>query len=422
MFVLYKEGYPSYYPAVVLRNRQLAALVVARFVSLTGTNMTTVALPWFVLATTGSTVRMGLVLAVQLIPAVVLGTFSGTAVAALGSRRTLVLCDGLRAPLLASVPVLHWLGVLSFPTLLGIVAVIGLFAVPYAAAAQSMLPEIVGEDERLVAQAVSTLQVAIQVTGVVGPVLAGILIPFTGSPSLLLFDATSYLVCAAVVLVFVHVGGGRPREERPRGLFVGVRALFANPFLTAIVVAAFLSHVGLVGLFGTLPALAFRVFHDSRTAGALFSADAVGSIVAGLGTIWLAKRIDPVRLSVIGFALMAAPVWLLIVATPFWLAMVVLFVFGLGGPLAVAPISAALTMRVDASVRPHVVAAFLAISSLGSPLGAAGAGYAIARFGFHTTYAAIAALLSAAAVSLPAMTSSRGKAEPVSAHPASSES
>jgi predicted MFS family arabinose efflux permease len=110
------------------------------------------------------------------------------------------------------------------------------------------------------------------------------------------------------------------------------------------------------------------------------------------------------------------------VATPFWLAMVVLFVFGLGGPLAVAPISAALTMRVDASVRPHVVAAFLAISSLGSPLGAAGAGYAIARFGFHTTYAVIAALLSAAAVSLPVMTSSRGKAEPVSAHPASSES
>ncbi|HEU5243896.1 MAG TPA: hypothetical protein VFU33_05795, partial [Gaiellaceae bacterium] len=124
----------------MLRNRQLTALVVARFVSLTGTNMTTVALPWFVLLTTGSTVRMGLVLGVQLIPAAVLGTFSGTAVAAIGSRRTLILCDAVRAPLLASVPLLHWLGVLSFPILLGIVAVIGLFAVPYAAGAQSMLP------------------------------------------------------------------------------------------------------------------------------------------------------------------------------------------------------------------------------------------------------------------------------------------
>jgi MFS family permease len=397
-------------------------LVVARFVSLTGTNMTTVALPWFVLATTGSTVRMGLVLAVQLLPAAVLGTFSGTAVAAIGSRRTLILSDALRAPLLASVPALHWLGVLSFPVLLGIVAVIGFFAVPYAAAAQSMLPEIVGEDEKLVAQAVSTLQVAIQTTGVVGPVLAGVLIPWVGSPSLLLFDGSSYLVCAAVVLAFVHVGRVRPAAERARGLFVGVRALFGNPFLVAIAVAAFLAHVGLVGLFGTLPALAFRAFHDARTAGALFSADAIGSIIGGLGTMWLTKRVAPVRLSVIGFAVMAAPVWLLAVATPFPLAMGVMFVFGLGGPLAVAPISAALTMRVDASLRPHVVAAFLALSSLGSPLGAAGAGYAIAHFGFHATYGILAALLSAGALSLGVMTSSREKAGPASAHPASSGS
>lgn len=397
-------------------NRQLAALVVARFVSLTGTNMTTVALPWFVLATTGSTVRMGLVLAVQLLPAAILGTFSGTAVAAVGSRRTLISSDALRAPLLASVPVLHWLGLLSFPLLLGLVAVIGLFAVPYAAAAQSMLPEIVGEEEGLVAQAVSALQVAIQTTGVVGPVLAGVLIPFSGAPSLLLFDGASYLVCAAIVFAFVRAGGLRPREERARGILVGVRTLFANPFLTAIVVAAFLAHVGLVALFGTLPALAFRAFDDARTAGALFSADAVGSIVGGLATMWLTKRVAPVRLSVLGFAVMAAPVWLLTVANPLPLALAVLFVFGLGGPLAVAPISAALTMRVDASLRPHVVGAFLALSSLGSPLGAAGAGYAIAHFGFHATYAVIAALLSAGALALGVMTSALDAGEPASAH------
>jgi predicted MFS family arabinose efflux permease len=422
MVTLYKEGYPSYYSETLFRNHQLTALVIARFISLTGTNMTTVALPWFVLETTGSTVRMGLVLAVQLIPAAVLGTFSGTLVAAIGARRTLILSDALRAPLLASVPILHWLGVLSFPILLGIVAVIGLFAVPYAAAAQSMLPEIVGEDERLVAHAVSTLQVAIQTTGVLGPVLAGVLIPLIGTPSLLLFDAVSYLICAAIVLTFVHAGGVRPRAERARGLLVGVRTLFAIPFLVAITVAAFLVHVGLVALFATLPALAFQRFDDARAAGALFAADAVGSIIGGLCTMWLTKRVAPLRLSVVGFAVMAAPVWLLTVGTSFRLAMVVMFVFGFGGPLAVAPISAALTMRVDASLRPHVVAAFLALSSLGSPLGAAGAGYAIARFGFQTTYAVVAGLLTAGTVVLGAMTSSLEKAEPASAHPASSES
>jgi MFS family permease len=166
---------------MMLHNRQLAAVVSARFVSLTGTNMTVVALPWFVLATTGSTTRMGLVLACQTIPSVVLGVPAGSVVAALGPRRALVLADTLRAPLLAAVPVCSWLGVLSFPLLLLLVTAIGIFSVPYAAASNAILPELVGEDEAEVARATAALQVAIQTTGVIGPVLAGVLIPVLGA-------------------------------------------------------------------------------------------------------------------------------------------------------------------------------------------------------------------------------------------------
>src|SRR5918912_179860 len=118
MPVLYKEGCPSYYIA-------MRALVIARFVSLTGTNMTIVALPWFVLATTGSTVKMGLVLACQTLPAFALGIPGGAVVAALGARRSLVLGDALRAPLLLALPVLHAAGVLSSPALLVLVTLTG---------------------------------------------------------------------------------------------------------------------------------------------------------------------------------------------------------------------------------------------------------------------------------------------------------
>src|SRR5437867_2498332 len=58
-------GQPAQQPVdpLLLRNRSLAAVLVAETVSLTGSAMTFVALPWFVLATTGSTARMGWVLA-----------------------------------------------------------------------------------------------------------------------------------------------------------------------------------------------------------------------------------------------------------------------------------------------------------------------------------------------------------------------
>src|SRR5947207_14285283 len=108
----------------MLRDRTLSAVVAARFVSLTGTNMTTVALPWFVLATTGSTTKMGLVLSCQTLPAFALGIPGGSVVAMLGARRSLVLGDALRVPLLVAVPVLHSAGVLSFPALPALVTVL----------------------------------------------------------------------------------------------------------------------------------------------------------------------------------------------------------------------------------------------------------------------------------------------------------
>jgi predicted MFS family arabinose efflux permease len=77
-----------------------------------------------------------------------------------------------------------------------------------------------------------------------------------------------------------------------------------------------------------------------------------------------------------------------------------MFVFGIGGPLGGSPISAILTTRAPGAVRPQVVAAFLAISSAGTPLGAGLTGYAIAHAGFRTTYAAVAAAMTGATLLL----------------------
>jgi MFS family permease len=407
---------------VCFTDRTLTAVVAARFVSLTGTNMTVVALPWFVLATTGSTTKMGLVLACETLPAFALGIPAGGLVASLGPRRALVFGDALRAPLLASVPLLHWAGVLSFPLLLVLVTAIGVFSVPYAAAASSILPEIVGEEPSEVARAQAALQVAIQVTGVTGPVIAGLVIPLIGSPSLLLLDGASYALSAAIVFALVrNVGRATPRAERPRGVLVGVRQVRRDPVLGSIVLTALAAHVGLAALFATLPALAFRSFHDPRTAGILFSADAAGSVLGGLVALWLARRIAPMRLGVAGFALMAVPIWVLALTSPRWIAVAALFIFGIGAPVGVSPISAMLTTRAPTNIRPQVVSAFLAITAAGTPLGAAGAGYAIAAAGFPVTYAAVAGAMTLAtgllAIAARGMHEAPAAALPVAAGP-----
>jgi MFS family permease len=92
------------------RSRPLAALLAAEAISTTGSQLTLLALPWFVLVTTGSPARMGVVVAADLVPTVVLALPGGALAGQLGARRTMLACDLARAPLIGLVPLLHALG------------------------------------------------------------------------------------------------------------------------------------------------------------------------------------------------------------------------------------------------------------------------------------------------------------------------
>src|ERR687891_1416216 len=108
----------------LIGNRGLLGVLARDTVSLTGSQMTMLALPWFVLTTTGSASRMAIVLAVESASLAVFGFLSGNIAARMGPRRTMLVSDAARAPLVALVPVLHALDALSFPLLLAIVAAI----------------------------------------------------------------------------------------------------------------------------------------------------------------------------------------------------------------------------------------------------------------------------------------------------------
>ena len=111
--------------------------------------MTFVALPWFVLATTGSTAKMGWVLAAELLPIALVGIPAGSLVARLGAKRTMLLSDAARGPLMTrhADPPLDATTSRS-PRSSAATFAIGCFAAPYFASSRLVLPEVAGEDER----------------------------------------------------------------------------------------------------------------------------------------------------------------------------------------------------------------------------------------------------------------------------------
>jgi predicted MFS family arabinose efflux permease len=383
---------------VAVKKTPVGALVAAEIVSILGSRMTYLALPWFVLVTTGSVSKMTLVLAAEMVPMALLGVPSGALVQRLGSRTTMLVSDLARAPLLASVPLLHAAGVLSFPLLLGIVAVLGAFMPPYFASQRVILPELVGEDERLMSQANSLVEGGTAVAAMAGPALAGLLIPFVGAPNVLYVDAATYLVSFVLVLTLV------PRREplaaaATRGVLAGLRFVLGDgligPLAAVLVVFGFMS----AGLSAALPYYAYHAFGgSSRVAGLFYTALGAGAVVGSIVAVVAVKRLAPLRLASLAILGVCAPLWVLGSQPPWPVVFCVLFSATLFAPLVNGPLIAVMTARMPEGLRAKAMTALISLNTLAGPAGFLVAGQVIAHWGVSAVFYAVAAGMSTGAV------------------------
>lgn len=383
----------------ILRNRHLVALIAAEVVSSLGSRITFLALPWFVLVTTGSPAKMGLVLAVELLPVAVLGIPSGSVVARFGARRTMQLADVARVPLMCSLPVLHAAELLSFPLLLAIVFLIGCFIAPFFASQRVILPELVGEDETTVAQANAVIEGATTMTNLLGPVAAGLLIASLGATNALYVDAGTFLFSFLVLTFFVPARKPLPQTEDARGLFAGLRFLTRDALLWRIGLAAVFLNMFGSALSAALPVLAFEEFGESsRVAGALFASLGAGALVGMVLAMRLMPRFKPLRLAAVGMVALPLPLWLLGLDLPLWATMAALFVSTVPQPLVNAPVIGLMTTRTPAALRPKLMTAVMTVALLAGPIGLAAAGPLLELLGTRPVFVIVAAGMTAFAL------------------------
>jgi MFS family permease len=248
----------------MLRDRGLRALLAAEVVSTTGSMMTWLALPWFVLSTTGSASRMGIVLAAEALGVAACGIPGGHLSARLGARRTMVIVNAIAGPAILIVPLLHWAGVLSFGLLIVIVFAIGGLFGPYFASQRVVLAEILGDDEARVSAANAWLQGATRITMLIGPPLAGVLITLIGAPAVLVVDAGTFLFALVVIALFVPAGKPVEATEEAQGLLAGVRYIVRNRLLLAWTLSIAVGDAAWNALFATLPTTRTRATTGTR--------------------------------------------------------------------------------------------------------------------------------------------------------------
>lgn len=382
----------------MLRNRSNLALLVAELVSTTGIQMTFVALPWFVLVTTGSVARMSYVLAVEIAPMALFGIPSGTLVSRLGGRRTMLVADALRTPLMVLIPVLHWVGGLSFPLLLVLVFVLGLFSAPYFAAQRVIVPELFGSDEKVISQASALFGGVTHLTLIVGPAVGGVLVAGFGAPVVLIVDAATYVVAFVLVLTFVRAGKPVPQDESSRGLLAGVRFLARDRVLGPMTLTVILLDASAGALFTSLPALAFVRFHrDAQIAGFLFTAFGIGALAGSVLAMKALERFAPLRLAGASIVLAVLPLWVLVATLPWEAVGAVMLACGVFVPLVNAPAMGMISTRPPEALRAKVMTAVMTASALGGPAGRIVVGPLFEGWGIAAAYATIAGSITFAA-------------------------
>jgi MFS family permease len=353
-----------------MRNLTLPALLTAEAVSSTGSAMTFVALPWFVLVTSGSPTKMSIVLAAEILPMAVFGIPSGSVVGRLGARTSMLVSDLVRAPLVALVPVLHWTGHLTFPLLLAIVFVLGIFMAPYAASQRSILPEVLGDDEKTIAKASGLFGGAQHLPIVIGPSIAGVLIGLIGTAPLLVVDGATFLFAFLVVLSLVR--GGKPvvHDDDSRGIFAGVRYLARDKLLGPLTLTIIVLDGAANGITVAVPLLAYtRYDRNPHIAGWIFTAFGIGAIVGSVLVVKLLDRFAPLRLASFGIIAATLPLWIVTANVPWPVVGAAVVVCGLFVPLINAPIMGIITTRPPVALRAKVMTAVMAASGLGGPLG-----------------------------------------------------
>ena len=383
----------------MLRSPPILALLTSVVISSTGSLMTALALPWFVLASSGSASHAAYVIGAEVLAYGLLGIPSGSVAVWLGARRTMLTCDFALAVVVAMIPVLHWTGRLSFSVLLCLAFLSGAISTPYLAAQQVVLPEVLGDDERVLTQANAALQTASRLTYLVGPAVAGLLISFLGAPRVLVIDAATYLVSFLLLAAFIPPMEAAPAEADLAGVLAGVRYLWRDRLLRTLTVAQAGSQMAFQGISLALPMLAFtRYDHNARLAGLFLASWGLGALVGSVLAYRVVGRFDPLQMGAAAWIVYALPLWVLVGRLPAAGVFVPLVVAGLGNGLRNPPLATVRLLRVPAALRPKTSTASGTLATLGGAVALGGVGVALRAVGLAPVFGLIAAISTISAL------------------------
>jgi MFS family permease len=370
--------------------------MMANAISMVGDQLALLALPWFVLQTTGSPARVGLAGATEALGIILSAFFGGALVDRVGFRRSSILTDAVSGVAIALIPLLDRTFGLAFWQILGLIFCATIFNTPGSTARRSILPDLAEIAGIRLERATSFEQAIRNLAGLAGPLLAGVLIATISARNVLWVDAASFALSAIIFATFVPATDVRTTRVAGRylaDLRDGIRFIqLDRVILSLAVVAAYVNAVG-SALFGVvLPVFAEHAFRSAVGFGVLVAADGGGALLGTLLFGVIGYRFGQRRTLLVAFLVSFVGLAMLVVIPGLAISALALFVDGVAfGVISTLTITT-YQERIPMELRGRVFGTLMAFHRLASPVGVILAGYLIQLFSLTSALVAIAAL------------------------------
>ncbi|MGX7678316.1 MFS transporter [Jatrophihabitans sp. DSM 45814] len=369
---------------VSLSNPNYRKFFFGQAISRIGTWMQTTAQGWLVLQLTGSGTALGLVIACQTLPVLLLGPYGGVIADRMDRLRLLVWLESAMGGLALVLGVLtatHEVRLWQVYILAFCLGLLNAFELP---ARQTFVHDMVGRDA--LRNAVSLNSVLNNAARAIGPGIAGVIIGVGGTSVCFMVNALSYV---AVVASLLRMDRSRltpalptPREKgqlRAGFSYVRSRPSLGVPLLMMTIIGVFAFEFQV-----TLPVIAKDTFHGgSQAYGFITAAMGIGAVLGGIFAAGHGRMgIRPLAMSA---ALFGIALTLATVAPNLYCALILMLFVGAGSVTVSARGNTTLQLGADEHMRGRVMALFsvatMGTTPIGGPIVGAAAQHLGARAG-----------------------------------------